>query len=88
MRVYLLSIYEEHGSYEIEGTTNLDKLYDKVEAYLKARDISEENIFYAKNRVKRGLALLDKDPDHKGDYCIALLDGWGGPQLNIVDVED
>jgi hypothetical protein len=87
MRVYLLSVYEEHGSFEIEGFTNRDKIYDKVEAYLKARGHSEENIFYAKNRVKRDLDLLDKDSDHKGDYSINLVDRWGAPVLNIVDVE-
>lgn len=76
MRIYLLSDYEEHGSRNMVGTTDPDKLESMLAAHwgkyggyeADLRDLRE-----ALSEETTGIWTLGR--------------GWGGPQLHILDLD-
>ena len=87
MFVYLLSVYEEHGSYAVVATLDNSKLLEMFDTYIKAWE-GYPKASLAKMKEKL-IALIEK---HKKTGIVFtegknLSKGWGGLQLHIIKLQ-
>lgn len=76
MRVYLLSVYGEYGSHDMVGTPDPERLPGMLNAFWPAWV----------DAALPGLQAALKFPTPGQPYD--LLNGWGGVQLHVVDLEE
>jgi hypothetical protein len=92
--VYLLSTYNEHGSEDVRATldkTKVRSLFLKHYALSVRTDHTPEVKEHFSRQNKEALNKLEKILSNENMEAspdpINLYNGWGGPQLHIVELE-
>lgn len=70
-RVYLLSVYEEHGAEDVRATTDISRLPAML-----------AEMGYESPRLEK---LLATGEIYKNGQNLCI--GWGGPQLHVIELE-
>lgn len=82
MRIYILSMYEEHGVENVKATTNKEDVISMLQSYLSEESPAGGIIDSIRmSEFNRLASALDKN--ELGMH--PLSDGWGGFHLDIVD---
>ena len=87
MRVYILSVYEEHGAEEVVATLDKSHVEIMMDKYFSTCGLDETDgpklgEFRATPRETLRRVLKE---DTTGKFN--LQDGWGGIQLHVVELE-
>ncbi len=76
MKVYLLSDYNEHGSENVVGTMDKNKVVELLQTKFP---------FWAQDDAEELKKLLEEDVPSTMPYTLGK--GWGGVQLHIIELQ-